>query len=46
VKVLTRTNVPGFVQARIIQAPDLGHYIEYIFPEAGGVAFFQGAPSN
>jgi hypothetical protein len=45
-KVFTKTNVPGFLQARIIEAPDLGHYIEYIFPEAGGVAFFQGTPSN
>lgn len=46
VKVLNETNVPGFLQARIVEAPDLGHWIEYIFPEAGGVAFFQGAPSN
>jgi extradiol dioxygenase family protein len=46
VKVLNKTNAPGFVQARIVQAPDLGHYIEYIFPEAGGIAFFLGAPSN
>lgn len=46
VKVFNETNVPGFLQARIVEAPDLGHYIEYIFPEAGGVAFFQGAPSN
>lgn len=46
VKVFNETNVPGFLQARIVEAPDLGHYLEYIFPEAGGVAFFQGAPSN
>jgi hypothetical protein len=46
VKVFTATSVPGFLQARIVEAPELGHYIEYVFPEAGGVAFFQGAPSN
>jgi hypothetical protein len=46
VKVFTTTNVPGFLQARIVEAPDLGHYIEYIFPEAGGVQFFETAPSN
>lgn len=46
VKVFTETNVPGFLQARIVEAPDLGHYIEYIFPDAGGVAYFQGVPSN
>ena len=46
VKVLNETNVPGFLQARIVEAPDLGHWIEYIFPVAGGVAYFQGVPSN
>jgi extradiol dioxygenase family protein len=46
VKVFNETNVPGFLQARIVEAPDLGHWIEYIYPEAGGIAFFQGAPSN
>jgi extradiol dioxygenase family protein len=46
VKVLNETNVPGFLQARIVEAPDLGHWIEYIYPEAGGVAYFQGCPSN
>jgi extradiol dioxygenase family protein len=46
VKVFNETNVPGFLQARIVEAPELGHYIEYIYPDAGGVAFFQGVPSN
>ena len=46
VKVVNETNVPGFLQARIVEAPNLGHWIEYIFPEAGGLAFFQGSPSN
>lgn len=46
VKVVNETNVPGFLQARIVEAPDLGHWIEYIHPEAAGIAFFQGAPSN
>ncbi len=46
VKVFNETNVPGFLQARIVEASELGHYIEYIFPEAAGVAFFQGVPSN
>ena len=46
VKVLNETNVPGFLQARIVEAPDLGHWIEYIYPDAGGVAYFQGVPSN
>ena len=46
VKVFNETNVPGFLQARIVEAPELGHYLEYIFPDAGGKAFFEGVPSN
>jgi catechol 2,3-dioxygenase-like lactoylglutathione lyase family enzyme len=46
VKVCNETNVPGFLQARIVEAPELGHHIEYIYPQGGGIAFFQGVPSN
>lgn len=45
-KVLHVTDVPGFLQAIIIDTPELGHYLEYIFPEAAGVDFFEGTPSN
>ncbi len=45
-KVVRETDVAGFLKARIVEAPELGHYLEYIFPEAGGIAFFEGAPSN
>ncbi len=45
-KVVRETNVPGFLQARIVEASELGHYLEYIFPDVGGVAFFEGAPNN
>lgn len=40
------TNIPGFLKAVIVEAPELGHYLEYILPDAGGLAFFQDAPNN
>lgn len=45
-KIVRDTKIPGFLQAVIVEAPELGHYLEYILPEAGGRAFFQEAPSN
>ncbi len=37
---------PGFLKSCFIDAPELGHYLEYIYPEAGGVDFFQNVPAN
>ena len=45
-KVVLRTNAPGFMQGCIIEVPELGHYIEYVFPEAAGIAFFEGVPAS
>jgi hypothetical protein len=40
------TAVPGFMDAVYIEAPELGHYLEYLFPEEGGLAFFEAVPAN
>ena len=45
-KVLHVTDVPGFMQAIIVDTPELGHYLEYLFPAEAGVEFFEGTPSN
>lgn len=45
-KVLHETNVPGFLQAIIVEEPDLGLFLEYLFPEEGGIQFFETSPSN
>lgn len=45
-EIVHRTNIPGFLQAVIVDHSELGHFLEYIFPEEGGVAFFETAPSN
>jgi len=45
-KIVHKTHVPGFLQAIIVEQQELGHFLEYIFPEAGGVAFFETAPNN
>lgn len=44
--VAFRTQNPGFIDAIYIDAPELGHYLEYIYPEAGGVQFFEAIPVN
>ena len=44
--IIHRTSVPGFLQAIIVDVPELGHYLEYIFPEEAGVAFFENTPGN
>jgi Glyoxalase/Bleomycin resistance protein/Dioxygenase superfamily len=45
-KVLHSTHVPGFLQAIIVEEPDLGLFLEYIFPEEAGIQFFETSPSN
>lgn len=37
---------PGFLRSCFVDAPELGHYFEYIFPEPAGIAFFEGVPGN
>ena len=41
-----KTEVPGFMDAIYIEAPELGHYLEYILPEQGGLDFFHAVPAN
>jgi len=37
---------PGFMDAVYIEAPELGHYLEYIRPYEGGLQFFDAVPAN
>lgn len=37
---------PGFMRNCFIDVPELGHYLEYLFPEPAGLAFFNGVPGN
>ncbi len=37
---------PGFLKSCFVDAPELGHYLEYIYPEAAGIAFFENVPEN
>ena len=45
-KVASKSDNKGFLKAYIIEAPDMGHYLEYIYPEVAGIAFFEGVPSS
>jgi len=44
--IVFTANTPGFLDAIYVEAPEFGHYLEYIFPEPGGIAFFESVPAN
>jgi Glyoxalase/Bleomycin resistance protein/Dioxygenase superfamily len=44
--VAFRTQNPGYIDAIYIDAPELGHYLEYIYPMEAGVQFFESIPVN
>jgi extradiol dioxygenase family protein len=39
-------NTEGFMRYCYVEVPELGHYLEYILPEAAGIEFFESVPSN
>lgn len=41
-----RTVNPGYIDAIYIDAPELGHFLEYIYPEEAGIQFFKAIPVN
>jgi extradiol dioxygenase family protein len=45
-KMASRSCNAGFMQSCFVEAPALGHYLEYLFPEPAGLAFFESVPSN
>jgi extradiol dioxygenase family protein len=42
----SKSNNPGFMRSCFVEVPDLGHYLEYLFPEPAGLAFFESVPGN
>ncbi len=44
--LLHSNNNAGFLRSCFVDAPDLGHYFEYVFPEPAGLAFFESVPGN
>lgn len=45
-ELLSKSSNPGFMQSCFVDAPELGHYLEYLFPEPAGLAFFESVPCN
>ncbi len=45
-KRLPEKNFGGFMRCCYVEAPELGHYLEYILPEAAGIEFFESVPNN
>lgn len=37
---------PGFLRSCFVDAPELGHYLEYILPAPAGREFFENVPRN
>ena len=44
--LLSKNNTPGFMQTCFVDVPEVGHYLEYLFPEAAGLDFFESVPNN
>jgi hypothetical protein len=44
--VVINLNTEGFMRYCYVEVPELGHYLEYILPEAAGIEFFESVPSN
>jgi hypothetical protein len=44
--IVFQTLGSGFMDAFYIEAPGLGHYLEYIYPEPAGVEFLAKMPGN
>jgi hypothetical protein len=42
----SKSHTPGFLKSCFVEPGALGHYLEYLFPEAAGLAFFQDVPST
>ncbi len=39
-------HTPGFIRYCFVKSPPLAHYLEYLFPEPAGMAFFNDVPRN
>jgi hypothetical protein len=44
--VAFRNDLPGFLSACYIEAAEMGHYLEYMYCEAEGLALFETVPNN
>lgn len=43
--LLSKSHTPGFMRSCFVDAPELGHYLEYLFPEPAGLEFFENVPA-
>ena len=37
---------PGFMRSCFVDVPELGHYLEYLWPTAAGLDFLENVPAN
>jgi hypothetical protein len=39
-------NIEGFMRQKFVEVPELGHLLEYLWPEPAGLAFLDTVPGN
>jgi hypothetical protein len=44
--VLQNRTMAGFLRVFFVEATELGHYLEYIFPGPAAIAFFESVPAS
>lgn len=44
--VRVNQTIEGFMRQMFVEVPELGHLLEYLWPEPAGVAFFDAVPGN
>ncbi|MFT3928794.1 MAG: hypothetical protein QM709_00740 [Spongiibacteraceae bacterium] len=45
-RILSKSENTGFMKTCMIKIPELGHCLEYLFPEPAGLAFLENVPAN
>ena len=45
-RILSQNDNTGFMRTLIVEIPELGHCLEYLYPEPAGLAFFENVPGN
>jgi hypothetical protein len=45
-KVRVDANIEGFMRQIFVEVPELGHLLEYLWPEPAGLAFFDSVPAS
>ncbi len=45
-RILSQNNNAGFMRTCMVEVAELGHCLEFLFPEPAGIAFLESVPGN